>query len=224
MDCAETAQNRSRRAAPRLQAPECTTREKQPVPDGTKPPFLQAQIPKPPNPKSTNIYCFKFHDGLQLRLNPIESMPRRQFKYKKMCASESHGTGRVIASGIEPGNGITRCRAGAPKAIGLQPDESSNVTRHHPNPVKRRLHKRCETRIGAVQRIAIGTVVDTRSFAKFRIGAKSGMAVELFDGPAQCHCINAEPSLSGTQIMPSESAVVPPMTGSFSITVTVRPA
>jgi hypothetical protein len=59
------------------------------VPDGTKPPFLQAQIIKPAHRKTINLYAGQAHDGLPIQSLRIESAKTAINKPQKMCASDS---------------------------------------------------------------------------------------------------------------------------------------
>jgi hypothetical protein len=65
------------------------SQDAQQVPDGTKPPFLQAQITKPANRKTINFYAGQAHDGLPIQSLQIESVKAESLKQQKMCASDS---------------------------------------------------------------------------------------------------------------------------------------
>ncbi len=65
------------------------------MPDGTKPPFLQAQITKPANRKTINFYAGQAHDGLPIQSLQIESVKAESLKQQKMCASDSGNPGAV---------------------------------------------------------------------------------------------------------------------------------
>ena len=75
------------------------SRDAQQEPDGTKPPFLQAQITKPAYRITTNLYAGHAHDGLPIQSLHIESVKPAILKSKKMCASDSpQGGGDFLSS------------------------------------------------------------------------------------------------------------------------------
>ena len=90
------------------------------MPDGTTPPFLQAQVTKPAYRKTINIHAGQAHDDLPIQSLEIESAKTTNLKSQKMCASDSPASGEDKERGslILPSWGRWRGSAGGGTSAG----------------------------------------------------------------------------------------------------------